>query len=328
MIRRLAVAAMLILSVPLVAGFLNGVHPAFDSMAHFRLHLAVLLALAALPLLVSRWRAHAALALLLAAGAGLSARGAPELGIGPVHAGFRERQPEAHSYRLLHLNLRFDHREPERVLDLLAEVKPDFVLFNEVSEMWAGRLRGLLNAYPYQLRCGRREQVGGVALLSRLPFSPERMNRCADDGAMAMATLDLDGRLVDLAALHLEWPWPYGQHAQIAELSPLLQTLGANAILAGDLNAAPWSDAAGRVAAAGRLTPMQPVGPTWLVRWLPSALRPWMGLPIDQVYAKGDVVLHSGRALNDAGSDHLPVLVEFSLRATEISSEQMIAALP
>lgn len=328
MIRRLSLAAMPILSVPLVAGFLKAVHPAFDSFAHFRLHLAALLAVAALPLLFSReWR-HGAVALLLAGAAIVSARGTAEFGIGPVHADFQERPPGAHSYRLLHLNLRFDHGEPQRVIGLLQDVRPDFVLLNEVSDMWAGHLRGLLNAYPYQLRCGRRARIGGVAIMSRLPFSAERMNRCSDDGSMAVATLDLDGRLVDISALHLEWPWPRRQHAQITELSPLLATMGADAILAGDLNAVPWSHAARRVTAAAGLTPMVPVGPTWLVRWLPSALRPWIGLPIDHAFAKGGVVLYAGQALGDAGSDHLPVFIEFGLAATEISSEHMVAALP
>ena len=47
-------AASLAISIPLVLGFFGAAHPAFDAMAHFRAHLAVLLALAAIGLLAMR----------------------------------------------------------------------------------------------------------------------------------------------------------------------------------------------------------------------------------------------------------------------------------
>jgi endonuclease/exonuclease/phosphatase (EEP) superfamily protein YafD len=52
----IALAITFALSVPLVLGFLKDLHPAFDSFAHFRLHLAVLVAMAALPLLFRAMR--------------------------------------------------------------------------------------------------------------------------------------------------------------------------------------------------------------------------------------------------------------------------------
>ena len=57
---RLSLALLIVavaLSVPLVLGLFGAVHPAFDSFAHFRLHLAAAMALAALPLLATAlWR--------------------------------------------------------------------------------------------------------------------------------------------------------------------------------------------------------------------------------------------------------------------------------
>ncbi|TIX41098.1 MAG: AP endonuclease, partial [Mesorhizobium sp.] len=64
-----AFVAMLGCSVALVAGFFGTLHPAFDSFAHFRVHLAVLMALCALPLLVTSFRLQAAAALLFAGAA-------------------------------------------------------------------------------------------------------------------------------------------------------------------------------------------------------------------------------------------------------------------
>jgi endonuclease/exonuclease/phosphatase (EEP) superfamily protein YafD len=324
---RLSLLATCLLSLPLVAGFFGAVHPAFDSFAHFRVHLAVLIVLAALPLVASSWWKHGVVAILLGTAAAASALGLPNLGVGPVQAGFHQRPVAAKSYRLLHLNLRYDNSQPERVLAMLRELQPDFVLLNEVSDMWVDRLREMLNLYPYQWRCGRGIRIGGTAILSRQPFSSGRMTECAGNGSLAIAQVELRGRPVDLAALHLGWPWPHGQSRQITRLSPELGSLGADAILAGDLNAAPWSRTARRVAAAGALTPMQSAGPTWLFRWLPASWRPWIGLPIDHAFAKGDVVLYSGKALDAVGSDHLPILIEFGIDAQPDAPSEQITVL-
>ncbi|TIX39650.1 MAG: AP endonuclease, partial [Mesorhizobium sp.] len=76
----------------------------------------------------------------------------------------------------------------------------------------------------------------------------------------------------------------------------------------------PWSAAVRRVAALGKLTVMPSAGPTWMYIKLPDVLRRFAGLPIDQVFSKGGVTIHSATRLEETGSDHLPVLVEFSLR--------------
>lgn len=327
LVTRLSLLATLFLSLPLVAGFFGALHPAFDSFAHFRVHLAVLMMLAALPLVVSIWWKHGLVGLLLGTAAIVSAIGLPDLGVGPVQAGFHQRPAAAKSYRLLHLNLRYNNPQPERVVAMLTELHPDFVLLNEVSDMWADELRGMLNLYPYQWRCGRGIRVGGTAILSRMPFGSGRMTECAGDGSLAIAQVALDGHPVELAALHLGWPWPSGQSRQITRLSADLGSLGPDAILAGDLNAVPWSRSARRVAAAGGLTPMQSPGPTWLFGALPSAWRPWIGLPIDHVFAKGAIVLYSGRTLDAVGSDHLPILIEFGIRTDAGTPNEQITVL-
>ena len=68
-----------------------------------------------------------------------------------------------------------------------------------------------------------------------------------------------------------------------------------------------------RIEADAGLVHVAGIGPSWLYRRLPDALRPYAGLPIDQVFAKGGIVILSARTLEAVGSDHLPVLVEFSL---------------
>jgi endonuclease/exonuclease/phosphatase (EEP) superfamily protein YafD len=138
---------------------------------------------------------------------------------------------------------------------------------------------------------------------------------------MATATIDFGGIVVDVAAIHLSWPWPKEQYWQIGELAQTLAGLGQTAIMAGDCNAVPWSAAVRRVAALGGLTLMPSAGPTWIHRTLPDVLRRYAGLPIDQVFSKGGLTILSSKRLEDTGSDHLPVLVEFTLRPDDKQPE-------
>jgi endonuclease/exonuclease/phosphatase (EEP) superfamily protein YafD len=309
--------AMLTLSVPLVAGFFGTLHPALDSFGHFRVHLAVLMALCAVPLLTTSFRPQAAMALLFAVAALVTTSNALSLSrLWQAHAAYETKPDGAATYRLLQMNLRFNNPTPEKVLSLIGRTQPDVITLEETSDMWQEKLASLTSTYPYRILCPYLHGRFGVGLLSRRPFAAGTVSSCDPRGAMAVATVDFEGTDVDVAAIHLTWPWPRRQYRQIGGLSKPLASLGETALVAGDCNAAPWSAAVRRVAGIGRLTVMPSVGPTWLYIKLPDFLR-FAGLPIDQVFSKGAVIIHSATRLEDTGSDHLPVMVEFSLTPQE-----------
>ncbi|PWK75710.1 endonuclease/exonuclease/phosphatase family protein [Aminobacter sp. AP02] len=314
--------AMMLLSLPLVAGFFGTWHPAFDSFAHFRVHLAVLMMLAAVPLLFSslRWQAIAALA-FGAAALSTTSSALPLPGLGPVHAAFQPRTDDRPAYKMLQMNLRFDNAYPEKVLSLVGRMQPDVIAFEEVSDMWAGKLQPLFMRYPYRMLCRYPNRMFGVALLSRRPFAEGTQPQCFGNGALAIAKVDFGGRTADVAALHLGWPWPFEQSRLVTRLSSPLGSMGENALLGGDFNATPWSATVSRVAEAGGLTLMPAAGRTWLTFSLPEFMR-FAGLTIDHVLAKGDVVVHSVTMGEDAGSDHRPLLVEFSFSDAHVPAEE------
>lgn len=324
-------AAMLLLSLPLVAGFFGNWHPAFDSFAHFRVHLAVLMMLAALPLLLTSFRMQALAALAFGAAAlSTTSSSLPLPGLGPVHAAFQPHTDNRPVYKMLQMNLRFDNAKPEKVLSLVGRAQPDVITFEEVSEMWAGKLEPLFARYPHRIICPRPNSVFGVAILSRRPFADGSEPQCFGGGSLAIAKVDFGGRVSDVAALHLGWPWPYEQSRQIGYLSDSLATLGETAILGGDFNATPWSAAVARVARAGELTLMPAAGRTWLEMALPNFLR-FAGLTIDHIMSKGDIEVHSVAMGDDAGSDHRPLLVEFSFRdlpAPDSEAESQTVSTP
>ena len=286
----------------------NALHPALDSLSHFRMHLAALSVLCALPMLFSKRRrqfavlATAAAALVTAATFGPLW---PKDWVGVTAA-------DGRSHRLLQSNMRFDNQEPDRLFDLIAQTRPDILTFQEVSTVWIERLSQLRAQFPYGIICERESRLGGVAILSRYPVAPGSAE-CVDDGLMAFATLEIEGRQVDVVALHLHWPWPFDQHTQAQWNARDLARLGETALLAGDFNAAPWSNTTRIVAAGGGLTAAGFAGPTWLRAWMPNMLRRIAGLPLDQVLVKGAIVPTHLERGPPVGSDHLPVIMEFAL---------------
>lgn len=314
---RLAVLAALCASGAAIGfGYLGRLHPAFDAFSHLRLHIAAVLVVLAPILLALRLRVEAAFALLL----GVAAIAQTVwLDIEPGIASVETRGEPV--YRLLHMNLRFDNPTPETALSLIGETRPDVVTLAEMSDMWRTKLASLEATYPHRLICSQPSRIGGVAILSRRPFAQGFEPRCGDRGSFANIRLDLGGREVGIATLHMGWPWPFEQPWQLPRLTPLLESVGDTAIIVGDLNATPWSEAARRVAEAGGAQILRGVGPTWLDRRLPDAWRSRIGLPIDNLMLKGGVTAASLRTLDNPGSDHLAILLEFSVAAQQEQGE-------
>lgn len=300
------------LYTPLVFGFLGGLHHSLDLFAHFRWHLAILLALAGLAALISRAWGVGVVSLIVAAAALATTHGIAGIPFsGPQRVPVEAQDGTKAVYRLLQLNLRYDNPTPEKVLSLIGRTHPDIVTLAEVSPMWAEKLRLIGAAYPDPLICPSEIRIGGGAILSSRPLSG---GRCFDRGTFATAAVDLNGQPVHVVALHLGWPWPSDQWWQIGRLAAPMGMIRSPAIVAGDFNAVSWSAAVMTMAKAGGLEIVDPIGATWFYRKAPIRLRSWLGLEIDHVLVKDGIVVHSARILEDVGSDHAPVLIEFSLR--------------
>jgi endonuclease/exonuclease/phosphatase (EEP) superfamily protein YafD len=322
-----ATILVVLLALPLGAGFLGHMHPALDSFSHFRIHLAALLIATAL--LSGLLRMFALSTSAVAVGIGViwaTLSGFGPTGPASVEASMVSSSDEHATYRLLHLNLRYDNATPERVISMIGRVRPDIMALTEVSDMWQERLESIAHAYPHQVICPPPTPIGGVAILSRRPFGEEEP-RCHERGALAIAGINLGGEPIDVVALHLGWPWPFDQHRRAPIIAGLLGELGERALVAGDFNAAPWSWTVRAMARQARLRVVARVGPTWLFLGLPDALRRNAGLPIDHVLVKGGVMTHSIERLEDVGSDHLPILHLFSLLPVENGPQVMKAGL-
>ncbi|MBB2970172.1 endonuclease/exonuclease/phosphatase family protein [Mesorhizobium sp. RMAD-H1] len=309
----LLLAAALLLSLPLVLGFLSHLHPALDSFAHLRAHLAVAMGVLALPLLFTALWREAAMILLLAVTAFATTLGATQ-GLLSGAARARAASDSQPLYSLLQLNLRYNNQDPAEVLRLIAREKPDIITLQEVSVEWEPKVKLLEARYPYRQYCRTSPNAWGVDILSRRPFAEGSQSGCVGDGLMAFARFDLGGTPVSVVALHLSWPWPFRQPRQINFVLPHLARLDDPLLIAGDFNATPWSNAVRRIEAATGTHHLSGIGPSWLHWALPAGLARYIGLPIDQVLVSSGIDVTRIGTLAPAGSDHLPVRLDFSVQ--------------
>jgi endonuclease/exonuclease/phosphatase (EEP) superfamily protein YafD len=301
-------SVLAIVTLALIGGFLNGLHPAFDSLSHFRMLLAHIVLGCAITLWYHKRRLPALLAIVLAAASYVSVW--PFFGAADATTD----QGEKPVFSLLQINANFNNPAPQELLRLIGTVEPDVITMQEVSGLWREQLAKIAARYPYQHICTASRRTGPSAIVSRRPFTPGKTPVCIDDGSTVIALVNFGGTDIAVTSVHLHWPWPFHQPDQISGLLPALKQLGANSVIAGDFNATPWSESLLRIAEASGGQIMSP-GATWMYRRLPQSLAPSLGLPIDIVLAGADIERMSLERLHDVGSDHRPVLLRFALNS-------------
>ena len=272
----------------LLGGFLGALHPLGDSLAVFRVPLAVVFALAVIwtdwprPL---RWPL-AGLALLL-------------LG---WHAWQGLRPQEAGRLILYQQNLRFDRAESAEWLEAVRASGAEVVTLQEVSPANLPLLDALRDLYPHQQHCPVAGFLG-EAVLSRLPVEAGSGWCSARDGVAGLRVQTWAGP-VWVLSVHLEWPWPHGQARQVDALLPALGALEGPVVVGGDFNAVAWSHTVRRIGLA--------VGAARIGRHGSTFRLPKVGFPVGIAHVLGP----AGGAVAvqpRLGSDHQGLLARVGM---------------
>lgn len=246
---------------------------------------------------------------------------APEL-----MAGWKARPaaPASGTVRMMTHNLFGLNHRMDQVTEAIFAEDPDIIVLQEYFEEQATGLHPrLIERYPYFARCqgGKRANLG---LYSRLPFELVQDGMCPENAYVTERTGHILARLhtasgkeFSVITTHMDWPLPVQRQGdQLSELSDVVDKIEGPLILAGDFNSTPWSYALREFAADSGLIRQTVNLVTYPLRWY--YLGAWRSaipfLPLDHVMTKGGIVVHELHAGRRTGSDHLPVVFDFSVQ--------------
>lgn len=213
--------------------------------------------------------------------------------------------------RVASANVHLDSSDIAPLAAWLVQAQPDLLVLLEVSPPYAKALQQL-PGYPHRLIHADSSPFG-IALLSRLPLSHSGVEMDDQGIPHLRAQLRLADCNISMTAFHPMPPLSPDFHAgRDTRLRELLQNSGEQpALLAGDLNATPWSSAFAGLDARGWRR-ASGLAPTW-----PSLGAGVMGIPIDHVLATRHWRLLAQERGPRIGSDHLPVLVRLGLASCQ-----------
>lgn len=333
-VRFFVALVILILAGLSVLALLGFAVPEFDLLNHFQLFLFFGTLLAVVVAIVAFRRSGLRAWVVGAAAAGLLASAITFLPEWVV--GFMPRDPMPGDGRpvvtLMTHNIFGLNDDMDRVRAVIEAERPDIIALQEYFEEQSSTLHPLLETtYPYFARC-RGGKRANIALYSKFPFEEaEDEAACPnddDDGwskqrtARVLATFTRpDGTHFSIMTTHLDWPVPVAR--QVMEFEDLTAAVNATKgplMVVGDFNSTPWSYALRDFAMRTMLDrqtrnvvtfPMRFTAPH---RFFPDGLMETMPvLPLDHVLTRGGILVHDVHTGADTGSDHLPVVVTFSV---------------
>ena len=218
------------------------------------------------------------------------------------------------SHRAMLINVNSEKGDPRLVLDAISAEKPEILVLEEVTDSWMQAMAGLTNTLPYWVAFPREDNFG-IALFSKNPLLAKNILFLGEaELPSILASVKVDGSVLEILATH---PLPPAgatyttlrneQLDHVAECvkgrSPLL--------LLGDLNMTPWSPSFHRFIEQSGLhdsTKGYGLQPSWPTQFSP------LGIPIDHCLYSRDIHMTYRRTGSRVGSDHLPLIVDFTVR--------------
>ncbi len=216
--------------------------------------------------------------------------------------------------RVMSSNVLGPNRQPDRLLALVREYRPDVLVTLESDQWWETQLEQLVEEYPHSIRCPL-DNLYGMHVFSRLPLEePELCFLVEDDVPSIHARVRVSDELaVRMHFLHPAPPSPTENDESTerdAELLVVARSIQGDAgpiIVTGDLNDVAWSPTTRLFRKiSGLLDPRVGRGMYntfhahhWFLRW-----------PLDHFFHSAHFRFIRLLRLPDIGSDHFPVFIE------------------
>lgn len=200
------------------------------------------------------------------------------------------------SYNVLTGNL-----EAEAAARFIIDAAPDVAVIMETPGI-ADYLDQISEVLPYRVGCQGEGAGCDLSILSRYPIIEGQVHRMWPFRYQRLLTarIEKDGVPVTVVGVHFSKPYfDQASWAEAEQLERLIADLDGDLIVAGDFNAAPWSDPVLELAHKTDLAP----GPGHPATW-PVIAGP-LGVPIDNMFTRGHARIDEIVAGEDSyGSNH------------------------
>ncbi len=216
--------------------------------------------------------------------------------------------------RAMLMNINAGNGNTEQVLASIEGFAPDVLLLEEVTPKWVHELESLNATYPYRI-AEPQEGCFGMMLLSKYPLEHGKVELIGTAGVPSVvAELYSPQGVISIIGTH---PLPpvgaegsRQRNIQLEDLPRIVHQQEYPVLLIGDLNTTPWSSHFKKLLnESGLKNSMKGFGhqPSW-----PENM--WfMRIPLDHMLYSDGIKIHNRMIGRDVGSDHFPVIVDFSL---------------
>lgn len=223
-----------------------------------------------------------------------------------------EPDPSAPLVRLYSANVYYLNEDVAAMRRSIEAADPDVIVLIELGREPLGRLDELLAGYPHRAGSMRMDDTRGPSrsvIASRWPLTQIENRPDGLHSVAAVAETPLGE--VNVVGVHMTRPWPFqyqwGQISQTMALGDIRRTLTGPVIIAGDFNSVSNARIGRQIKADLGLHPAGGFPGTW-----PTDLPSPLGITIDQVWRSPDLAFVSRRLGRANGSDHRPVVTEFT----------------
>ena len=282
----------------------------YELACHFRLQYALLAGVS----VVLFGGAHAWPPATLALGVALVNMRALGLRWVPGLGRRRTPPPSGRTSRVLVSNVWCLNQSSARLERLIHQAAPDVIVLVEMTPRWRAALRHQEATYPF-IKVVTRPGGFGIACFSRIPMESAEVVRIGRVGLPSLVMrLRLDGRPLMLVATHPSSPLKFRRwQRRDQQLDAVARFAGQQSgplLLMGDLNTTPWSPSFQQLLRLSKLRDSR-VGYGVQASW--PVWGPLLRIPIDHCLVSSGIVVHQRRRGPAIGSDHFPILVEFSV---------------
>ncbi len=212
-------------------------------------------------------------------------------------------------FRLLSFNLLNTNPNGAQLADYIVASGADVVMLLEAGAVHKQKDK-LLAAYPYLAGCDPQAYCETL-ILSKTPLTDIKVASLSPVWAnrLVTATATFAGTRVNLVLAHMVKPY-FDEFAEMEAygVANAIRNLDGPLLLAGDFNAAAWSENINRLVGWVDLAP----GPFYPATW-PVRLG-MFGVPIDNVFTRSPLLVTKVQAMEDSlGSNHRGLVSELAL---------------